>query len=83
MVVSRRALLQADRETQARDTRAGLSLGDAIEGLVTRLVPFGAFIDIGVETFITSFWDVDDILPLRILMNDVAPLLGSSARLTI
>ena len=42
-----------------------------------------AFIDIGVETFITSFWDVDDILPLRILMNDVAPLLGSSARLTI
>ena len=39
-----------------------------------------AFIDVGVETFITSFWDVDEILPLRILMNDVAPLVGASPR---
>ncbi len=47
VVVSRRALLQADRETQAEETRANLNLGDAIEGVVTRLVPFGAFVDIG------------------------------------
>ncbi len=37
-----------------------------------------SFIDIGVETFVTSFWDVDEILPLRMLMNDVAPLIGAS-----
>lgn len=47
VVVSRRALLQADRENQARQTRATIGLGDAIEGTVTRLVPFGAFVDIG------------------------------------
>ncbi|MCB1184501.1 S1 RNA-binding domain-containing protein [bacterium] len=47
VVVSRRAILQSARESQARDTRDTLGLGDALEGVVTRLVPFGAFIDIG------------------------------------
>ena len=47
IVVSRRALLQADRETQAQTTRESLALGDELEGVVTRLVPFGAFVDIG------------------------------------
>ncbi len=47
IVVSRRALLQADRETQAQATRESLALGDELEGIVTRLVPFGAFVDIG------------------------------------
>jgi small subunit ribosomal protein S1 len=47
IVVSRRALLQADRETQAQSTRETLKLGDDLEGVVTRLVPFGAFVDIG------------------------------------
>lgn len=47
IVVSRRALLQADRESQAESTRESLTLGDNLEGVVTRLVPFGAFVDIG------------------------------------
>ncbi len=47
VVVSRRALLQADRESQADATRENISLGDALDGVVTRLVPFGAFVDIG------------------------------------
>lgn len=47
VVVSRRALLQADREAQAEQTRASISLGDVLEGVVTRLVPFGAFVDLG------------------------------------
>ncbi|MFT5233148.1 MAG: small subunit ribosomal protein S1 [Candidatus Krumholzibacteriia bacterium] len=47
VVVSRRALLQADRENQATETRKNISLDDALEGVVTRLVPFGAFVDIG------------------------------------
>jgi small subunit ribosomal protein S1 len=47
IVVSRRALLQANRETEAEATRQSLSLGDALDGTVTRLVPFGAFVDIG------------------------------------
>ena len=47
IVVSRRALLQADRESLAHTTRESLALGDNLEGIVTRLVPFGAFVDIG------------------------------------
>ena len=47
IVVSRRALLQADRESQANATRESLTLGDNLEGVITRLVPFGAFVDIG------------------------------------
>lgn len=47
IVVSRRALLQAKRETAADETRATLKLGDARDGTVSRLVPFGAFVDIG------------------------------------
>jgi len=47
VVISRRALLQADRDSQAEETRAKLGLGDTVSGVVTRLVPFGAFVDIG------------------------------------
>ncbi len=47
IVVSRRQLLQAERDSKANETRANLNLGDVIEGTVTRLVPFGAFVDIG------------------------------------
>jgi len=47
IVVSRRALMQAEREEQANETRATLQMGDTREGTVTRLVPFGAFVDIG------------------------------------
>ena len=32
-----------------------------------------AFREAGVETFITSFWDVDDVEPLHVLMKEVAP----------
>ena len=47
IVVSRRALLQEQREESASATRSNLKLGHACEGVVTRLVPFGAFVDIG------------------------------------
>lgn len=47
VVVSRRAFLQEHRDTEATRTRQALSLGDVRDGTVTRLVPFGAFIDIG------------------------------------
>ncbi len=47
VVVSRRALLQASRDEEGTETRDSLELGMALEGVVTRLVPFGAFVDIG------------------------------------
>ncbi len=47
VVVSRRSLLQAERDAQASETRSAIALGDVLEGVVTRLVPFGAFVDLG------------------------------------
>ncbi len=47
IVISRRVLLQEERETLAVQTRQNLTLGDVLEGTVTRLAPFGAFVDIG------------------------------------
>lgn len=47
IVLSRRALLQQEREEQANATRARLEPGAVLTGHVTRLMPYGAFVDIG------------------------------------
>jgi predicted RNA-binding protein with RPS1 domain len=47
IVVSRRAVLQAEREALAINTRKRLGVGEVFKGKVTRLTPFGAFIDLG------------------------------------
>jgi small subunit ribosomal protein S1 len=47
IVLSRRALLQAERDEQASATRDALGPGASFEGRVTRLMPYGAFVDIG------------------------------------
>jgi small subunit ribosomal protein S1 len=47
IVISRRMLLEDDRKKQAEETRLRLQVGDEIDGVVVRLQPFGAFVDIG------------------------------------
>jgi small subunit ribosomal protein S1 len=47
IVVSRRAVLQAEREALAINTRKRLGVGEVFKGQVTRLTPFGAFVDLG------------------------------------
>lgn len=47
IVVSRRALLQTERDEAASATREALAPGAVFEGRVTRLMPYGAFVDIG------------------------------------
>jgi small subunit ribosomal protein S1 len=47
IVVSRRVVLQAEREALAINTRKRLEVGAVFKGQVTRLTPFGAFIDLG------------------------------------
>ena len=47
IVVSRRALLEEEREQIAKETLASLKPGVEREGEVTRLADFGAFVDIG------------------------------------
>jgi small subunit ribosomal protein S1 len=47
VVVSRRQLLQRERDASEKARLATLAIGDTVEGKVTRLMPFGAFVDIG------------------------------------
>ncbi len=46
-VLSRRRLLQQQTEAKARERLASLAAGQELEGTVTRLEPFGAFVDLG------------------------------------
>ncbi|HOX25145.1 MAG TPA: S1 RNA-binding domain-containing protein [Candidatus Krumholzibacteria bacterium] len=47
IVLSRRALLQREREEKAASIRQSLAVGAIFTGQVTRLMPYGAFVDIG------------------------------------
>jgi small subunit ribosomal protein S1 len=47
VVLSRRQLLRREEEEQARRLLASLKPGDELEGTVTRLEAFGAFVDLG------------------------------------
>lgn len=56
LVVSRRAVLEKERDDRKAALRAELREGDLREGTVTRLMPFGAFVDLG---------GVEGLVPLR------------------
>ncbi len=47
IIVSRRVLLEEEREKVAQETLAKLEPGQKVTGQVTRLTKFGAFVDIG------------------------------------
>lgn len=47
LVLSRRAILERERAEAQEQLIAGLEVGAICEGVVTRLQPFGAFVDIG------------------------------------
>src|SRR5438477_10675306 len=46
-ILSRRALVEEERAVQAAEVRKGLSVGAQVEGTVTSVRDFGAFVDIG------------------------------------
>lgn len=46
-ILSRKAVLQAEKEARAAQIRERLVAGGIFEGTVTRLMPFGAFVDLG------------------------------------
>jgi small subunit ribosomal protein S1 len=47
VVLSRRAVLQAEKDALAQTTRERLAVGESFQGKITRLTPFGAFADLG------------------------------------
>ena len=47
VVVNRRKLVEKEREAKEKELRESLHEGDVVDGKVTRLAPFGVFVDIG------------------------------------
>ncbi|MCL4685149.1 30S ribosomal protein S1 [Myxococcota bacterium] len=47
IVLSRRALLEKERERQRRDTLQTLEVGQIVDGVIKNLTDYGAFIDLG------------------------------------
>jgi small subunit ribosomal protein S1 len=47
IVLSRRTVLERERREERERTLASLEVGNVIEGTVRRIMPFGAFVDIG------------------------------------
>ncbi|MBI5586424.1 MAG: S1 RNA-binding domain-containing protein [Deltaproteobacteria bacterium] len=47
IILSRKAVLQEEKEVRAAKIRETLAEGQVYEGTVTRLMPFGAFVDLG------------------------------------
>lgn len=47
IVLSRRAILEEEREQRVSELRKSLHVGDVVLGRVARLLPYGAFVDIG------------------------------------
>ncbi len=67
------AAARAERLRPAGETPEGFAARTLVgtpEQVAERLQ---AFVDAGVETFLTSFYDVDELDPLAILMQEVAP----------
>lgn len=47
VVLSRRAVLEKERAEQRKESLGGLSIGQTVTGKVTRVEPFGGFVEIG------------------------------------
>jgi len=47
ILLSRRSILDKERESQRKDTVGGLTSGQVVKGKVTRVESFGAFVDLG------------------------------------
>ena len=47
IVLSRRDLLKGERQERAAELREKLKEGDVVEGTVRKIMPFGAFVDLG------------------------------------
>jgi small subunit ribosomal protein S1 len=63
VVLSRKALLEEERQALAAETRARLEVGAVLSGTVTRVQDFGAFVDLGgVEGLI----HVSELAPGRV-----------------
>src|SRR5699024_7118500 len=47
LILSHKAVVEAEKETMREEVMSNLAEGDTVEGTVARLTNFGAFIDLG------------------------------------
>ena len=78
IVVSRRALLDRERQENLEKVLAELNVGDTVEGRITRTAPFGAFMELapGVEGMI----HLSELSWSRVGAADEAVSVGDSVR---
>lgn len=81
IVVSRRALLERERGENLAEFMESHKVGDTIEGKVTRLAPFGAFVEVapGVEGMV----HVSELSWSRVERPDEAVSIGDALRAKI
>lgn len=65
IVLSRREILARERESAAEALRSALKEGEAVEGTVRKIMPFGAFVDLGGVDGLIHMSDLshDRVLP--------------------
>ncbi len=78
IVLSRKAVLQAEKEALAQQTRKRLGVGEVFKGQVTRLTPFGAFIDLGGIEGLVHISEIS-----RGQVNDPADHLAAGQEVTV
>lgn len=78
IVVSRRALVERERKENIEKVIASIAEGDIIEGPVTRMAPFGAFVELapGVEGMV----HISELSWTRVGAPDEAVSLGETVR---
>lgn len=81
VVVSRRALIEADRREEAAAVRATLIEGSVMLGRVSGLAKFGAFVDLGAG--VTGLVHITELSHGRINRVDQAVQVGEAVRVKI
>lgn len=81
IVVSRRALLERERDAALATFLEGVKEGDVLEGTVTRLAPFGAFVEIapGVDGMV----HISELTWSRVAQADEAVSVGDRVRVKV
>lgn len=81
IVVSRRALLERERDASLATFLEGVKEGDSLEGTVTRLASFGAFVELapGVEGMV----HISELTWSRVQQADEAVSVGDKVRVKV
>ncbi len=78
IVVSRRALLDRERQEQLEALLEKLGVGDTVEGKISRFAPFGAFMEL--DTAVEGMIHISELSWSRVSAPDEAVSLGDTVR---